>query len=192
MIYLQKVSDDSNLTVQSLPPPTGSNTATQWEKLSTLQMAQLPTCNNVLTCRDRRWRRLITSSWGDSKTSEHTRVLPVGSCTDKQGLNKGVSVQTKTDPCNRQSRRSVSQEVADWENNRLKKPSSASGLWQVHKLGEIEVRITIWQAAGRHPKNIGCHFYFQLQLRTVWQTTSLFSIILNQPKMRFTSANIYK
>lgn len=53
-------------TLSDLLPPTNTDTTTEQEKLSPVQMPQLPACYNALTCRACHWQLLITSRWGDS------------------------------------------------------------------------------------------------------------------------------
>ncbi|KAK2883136.1 hypothetical protein Q8A73_022069 [Channa argus] len=48
-------------TLSDLLPPTNTDTTTEQQKLSPVQMPQLPACYNALTCRACHWQLLITS-----------------------------------------------------------------------------------------------------------------------------------
>lgn len=114
MTYLQKLSDDSNLSITA-------TTHWFWHRHwvgEAVNFADATAANvqrrGYLSRPSMAAHNHLQLRWLENMRA-HTRALPVNPCTDKQSLNKGVSVQTKTGPCNGQSRRSVSREVADWE-----------------------------------------------------------------------------
>lgn len=158
--YLQKLRDDSNLTVQPSPPPTGSDTGTAWEKLSTLQMPQLPA-----TCPDHLGRLLITSSSGDS-----------------WALAMAKKVQTKMSLC-KQKQAHATGKLVGLSLGKLqigKQPAKNHHQHIWWNFCEKNNLTACTKAPKKHQVS-----YFQLQLRAVWQTTNLFSITSNQPQIRF-------
>ncbi len=74
----QRSRSVTKTTLSDLLPPTNTDTATEREKLSPVQMPQLPACYNALTCRACHWQLLITSCRGESLWSTtHTNESTV-------------------------------------------------------------------------------------------------------------------
>lgn len=169
----QRSRSVTKTTLSDLLPPTNTDTTTEQEKLSPVQMPQLPACYNALTCRACHWQLLITSRWGDSLWSAantHTRTGPhTLAHTNKPNqmclcanTNVHTQAQTHTDMHATHTRNHAQVCISlhlvatharklREKNNHLK---ALIRIWTVtrlvHKLGEIWVGITIWQPAVRH------------------------------------------
>lgn len=167
----QRSRSVTKTTLSDLLPPTNTDTTTEQEKLSPVQMPQLPACYNALTCRACHWQLLITSRWGDSLWSaanRHTHARAQGRLHTQTSLIKCACVQTQM--CTRKHKHThryayythrcvshcaslphVRGSQGGEKNNHLK---ALIRIWTVtrlvHKLGEIWVGITIWQPAVRH------------------------------------------
>lgn len=155
----QRSRSVTKTTLSDLLPPTNTDTTTEQEKLSPVQMPQLPACYNALTCRACHWQLLITSRWGDSLWSTHAHAqgpLHALAHTNKPNQN----VQTERARANThvyevcislQLVATHTRKAKGKKNNHLK---ALIRIWTVtrlvHKLGEIWVGITIWQPAVRH------------------------------------------
>lgn len=167
----QRSRSVTKTTLSDLLPPTNTDTTTEQEKLSPVQMPQLPACYNALTCRACHWQLLITSRWGDSLWSTantHTQAHGRTHLCTQTSLIKCACVQTQM--CTRKPEHThthaththtlvcISLHLVATQTRKLREKNNhlkaLIRIWTVtrlvHKLGEIWVGITIWQPAVRH------------------------------------------